>query len=593
MLGAAIALASTGCALHGVTLLAVGDSRQLRERPAGARQSSPERPTILLFELDGVDRRLLYSMLRDGELPRFAALLGGGGARFPHAHLDDTFLSTMPSSTMVDWVTALTGVPPAQHGIAGNEFFIRERRQFVAPVPVSIETSEPVLACFTDDYIDGFRLAPSVYEQMRAVDPDVLVWVAMQHFHAGADRLLLTDRAVIAKGFEAFIEDQVKTSLDDRKSRALFERLDREIVDVVTHALRKGPVPDVLTVYLSGTDSYAHVADQGPDPARREYLREVVDPLVGELADGLRARGALDDRWVVVTSDHGHTEVLHDDAHALSMNGDDDPPALLRKAGFRVRPFELDVPAAADFDTVLAYQGALAYVYVADRSTCPDAGRPCDWARPPRYRDDVLRVAEAFHQNDHDGALVPAMRGALDMVLVRRPRPVAEDDLPFEVYLGAGRTTSIEAYLRAHPHPTYVDLPARLRDLAVGPHGERAGDVLLLAHNGDRARPEDRFYFAGRYRSWHGSPSRQDSEIPLIVANPKLGADRIDALVRAVLGPAPRQQRLTNLLLTIRNGEAAQPREVSRGSVPASTVEPSSATAWKKSASPAISTTMK
>jgi hypothetical protein len=587
--------------LHAARLFADGDSRELRERPKGAPESSPGRPSILLLNLDGVDRRLLYVMLRDGELPKLAALLGGEGGRFPHAHLDTTFLATMPSSTMVAWVTALTGVPPAQHGIAGNEFFIRERRELVAPVPVSIETSEPVLACFTDDYIDGFRLAPSVYERMRAVDPDVLVWVAMQQFHAGADRLLLTDRAVIAKGFEAFIEDTARKTLDDEKSRALYERVDRDIVGVVTHALEDGPVPDVLTVYLSGTDSYAHVADRGPDPARREYLSEVVDPLVGQLGDALRARGALDDRWVVVTSDHGHTEVLHDDAHALSMKGVDDPPAVLAKAGFRVRPFELDVGEDADFDSVLAYQGALAYVYVADRSTCRAAGQACDWARPPRYREDVLAVAEAFHRNDRDGALVPAMRGALDMVLVRRPRPVAADDLAFEVYLGHGRTSPVEAYLRAHPHPTYVDLPARLRDLGVGPHGERAGDVLLLAHNGDRTRPEDRYYFAGVYRSWHGSPSRKDSEIPLIVAHPKVTTGAIDVLVRRVLAPAPRQQRLTDLLLRLREPDstgttmardAVRPREASRGRVPASTVVPSSATAWKKP-SPAISTTMK
>ena len=496
-------------------------------------------------------------MLRAGELPAFARLLGGGnGGSFSHAHLDESFLSTLPSSTMVAWVTALTGVGPARHGVAGNEFFIRETRQLVAPVPVSIADSTPLLACFTEDYIDGFRLAPSVWEQMRVHDPDVLVWVAMQHFHAGADRLLLTDRAVIAKGFEAFIEDAVAKHVEQRESRAVYEKLDSEIVDVVIHRLRENPLPDVLTVYLSGTDSYAHVAEEGPDPARRAYLREVVDPLLAKLGDRLRERGALDNRWVVVTSDHGHTEVLHDDVHALSMRGDDDPPALLAKAGFRVRPFTLEVPDDADFQAVLAYQGAMAYVYLADRSTCSAAGQPCDWTRPPRYREEVLRVAEAFHRNNRDGSLVPGLRGTLDMVLVRRPRPVAEDDLPFEVYVGQGRTLSVAAYLRAHPHPTYVDVEGRLRDLAVGPHGERAGDVLLVAHNGDQPQPAGRFYFAGRYRSWHGSPSRKDSEIPLIVAHPKVATGAIGTLVRNALALTPRQQRLTPLLLRLREPDS-------------------------------------
>ena len=514
---------------------------------------------MLLLGLDGVDRTLLYDMLRAGELPKLTALLGGdGGGGFPHAHLDRTYLSTMPSSTMVDWVTALTGVPPARHGIAGNEFFIREKREFVAPVPVSIDDKDPVLACYTDDYIDGYRLAPSVWERMRVDDPDVLIWVAMQHFHPGADKLLLTDRNVIAKAFEAFIEQELDEKVEAEDSRAAYEKLDKEIVDVVAHELREGPLPDVLSIYLSGTDSYAHVAKTGPDAARREYLREVTDPLIGELTDRLRERGALENRWVVITADHGHTEVRHDDVHALSMTGDHEPPALLRQAGFRVRPFEMEVPADADFQAVLAYQGAVAYVYLADRSTCAMPGTPCDWARPPRYASDVIAAADAFWRNDRDGSLVPKMRGALDMVLVRRPRPFAEDDLPFEVYVGNGRTQPVETYLRAHPHPTYVDLPARLRDLAVGPHGERAGDVLLLAHNGDVQSPDARYYFASFYHSWHGSPSRRDSEIPLVVAHPRLDAEAIGRVVRRALGPRPAQQGLTDVLLALRSEPSAE-----------------------------------
>src|SRR4029077_94363 len=110
---------------------------------------------------------------------------------------------------------------------------------------------------------------------------------------------------------------------------------------------------------------------------------------------------------------------------------------------------------------------------------------------------------------------------------------------PFEVYVGEGKTQPVDAYLATHPHPTYVELGSRLRDLAVGPHGERAGDVLLLAHNGDRDRPEDRYYFATPYHSWHGSPSYADSRIPLIVAHPARGTASLQNLVREHLGKTP------------------------------------------------------
>lgn len=555
--GVAVALllaVAAGCAsIPAAKLIVGGDSRQLRERPDGTPPNAPDRPGILLLAIDGVDRPLLYALLRGGKMPALAALLGGHDGTFPRAYFDDTFQATLPSSTMVAWATSVTGVGPAQHGVTGNEFFIRERRTFAAPVPVTVDDTAQVIATYTDGYVNDLLLAPTVYQRLRDREPNLLVWVAMHQIYRGADRLLIVDRTVLANASEALLEEQVAKHIEHEDSRAVYEKLDDEVVDSVVDELERGPIPDVLTVYLTGTDSFAHVADSGPDPARREYLEQVIDPLVGELATALRAHGALDDRFIVVTSDHGHTEVLGDDTHALSMKGADDPPAVLRNAGFRVRPFELEVPDDDDFQTVLAYQGAMAYVYVADRSTCSTPGHPCDWTRPPRFREDVMAVADAFYRNDEDGSSVPAMRGTLDMVLTRVPRPVAEDDEEFQVYVGDGRLEPLESYLRTHPHPTYVDFPARLHDLGVGPHGERAGDVILLAHNGDRDTPAERYYFASHYRSWHGSPGRKDTEIPLIVANPDASTATLQAIVTQALGSRPSQQKLTDLLLLLRS----------------------------------------
>jgi hypothetical protein len=152
------------------------------------------------------------------------------------------------------------------------------------------------------------------------------------------------------------------------------------------------------------------------------------------------------------------------------------------------------------------------------------------------------------------------MKGTLDHILARKPKPWAEDDLPFEVYVGDGKLVDVATYLADHPHPTYVALAERLRDLAVGKHGERAGDLLLLAHNGDREELADRFYFAAKYRSWHGSPSRRDSEIPFIVSRPDLGTDALHAEVGPVLGTAPRQASVTEVLLRLRGSAPVTPR---------------------------------
>jgi hypothetical protein len=527
-------------------LFVTGDEKRLRDEAARGEPARKGEPALLLLALDGVDRALLYALLRGGELPGLSALLSGRDGAFPHAHFDETLLSTLPSSTIAAWATLFTGEPPARHGVTGNEFFIRETREFAAPAPVSILDPDPVLAVYTDGYANRLLRAPTIYEQLRAVRPEFDTWVSMSQFYAGASRLLLADRTVVADAFQAMLDGVV-----DEDGAGLYAELDEEVVDTLIEALERERPPHVITLYLTGTDHYAHVHERGPDEARRRYLREVVDPLFTRLRDALTTHRALEDRYVVVTSDHGHTEVLHDERHALSTDDEDDPPAVLRGAGFRVRPFELEVDPEHDFQAVLAYGGAMAYVYLADRSSCLAPEQPCDFARPPRYDEDVLAAADAFYAANQTGKHAPGMKGSLDLILTRRPRPFADDDLPFQVYVGERELEPLARHLAAHPRPSYVAVEERLRDLAAGRFGERAGDVLLIAHNGDVDRAEERYYFAGLYHSWHGSPSRRDSEVPLIVAHPRRTARELAAVTRAALGPQPRQQHVAGLLLNL------------------------------------------
>jgi hypothetical protein len=505
-------------------LLTEGEQRPLR--PGPERPPAPGEPTALIIAIDGVDRDLLYDMLRGGELPAFAELLGGrDGRTLPHAHLDETLLAPLPTSTLASWATLFSGVPPAEHGVVGNEYFIREQRRYAGPAPVSVLAPDLVLQNYTDDYANKLLQAPTLYERLRSRDPGLSAWVSMHQFYRGADRLLRADRTVVAQAFKALLDGKGDES-------EVYASLDREVIDTLGDALEDAPAPRLLTVYLTGTDHYAHGAEGGPDQARRRYLAEVVDGIMRELHRALDARGALADRYVLVLSDHGHTEVRADDQHALSTDGDDDPPAVVAGAGYRLRPFEVEVATDHDYDTVLAYGGAMAYVYVADRSTCPK-GTACDWSRPARHREDVLPLAEAFHAASERGLHAPAMRGTLDLILVRAPGPAPA---PFVVYLGGGRTMDVGEHLAASPRARYVDVERRLRELAVGPRGHHAGDILLLARNGNEDSPDRRYYFAGLYHSWHGSPSRRDSEIPLIVAHPRRTARELREQVRAVAG---------------------------------------------------------
>jgi hypothetical protein len=555
------ALVAGGCAspVKIGELLLFDRDRSLRKRNGDVPPNSPERPAILFLAFDGVDRSLIYDMLHKGELPNLAELLGGSGEKgqFPHAYFDEELLSTMPSSTLAAWSTVTTGRTPAEHGVTGNEFFIREERRLAAPAPVSFKDSAPTLEVYTDDYVNKILQVPTIYERMRDHDPNVLIWVAVHQVYRGADRLLVAPPTVLAEAFTDLFEETIKKGINPKKpSRGTYEKLDHDVLSEVTSALGKGPLPDVLTIYMTGTDLYAHIAEEGPNDARRKYLIEVIEPSLGDLLKKLRERNALENRYVVLTSDHGHTPVVYDEEHAMEAKGGSGAvPELMKKAGYRVRPFRLSVSANDDFDAVLAEGGATAYVYVANRAGCPNPHDVCDWREPPRYEEDVLPMAEAFFKNNQDGSLAPEIKGNLDLVLTRRPKPFSEVDLPFEVYIGGGKTMPVDEYLAAHPHPTYIATEKRLRDLAVGLHGERAGDVMLIAHNGDRAEKDERFYFASLYRSWHGSPSRQDSEIPFIVAHPGKSTSALKARVDKILGPEPRQQKVGEVMIDLREGK--------------------------------------
>lgn len=536
------------CAPKEVTkAVEMGDTRDLRERP----EAVPERAggaAMLILALDGVPRELLYRLLEAGELPELERLLGGRAAdgALAHAHLDETVLTTLPSSTAVAWAAAFTGRPPAENGITGNELFVRERRAFVAPVPTSFDDMGPAISIYTDDLLQPHLRQPTVYERMRTEEPEILVWVAMSQFFGGADRLLFVGRDILLDAVEGLVDGLIDEVTGDRVWHR-WETLDDAITSSVVDALDEdGAVPDVLTVYFPGPDLYGHVAGGDAWEAIAAYLREVVDGNIGRIAKALQARGAIDDRYVLVISDHGHTDVHEADGNALEgERSGGEPGGVATRAGYRVRPFGADTDAE-DYQVVLAYQGAMAYAYVADRSSCPEPDQPCDWGRPPRLGEDVLPLAQAFHEANTRESAEPGMRGTLDLILVRD----ADGDLT--VYEGDGERVPLARYLERHPQPDYVNLERRLRALVDGPAGDRAGDLILLAHLGDRERERRRYYFSRPYGSMHGSPSARDSEIVFILAHPRRSAAELARRTRRVLGDHPDITGVTDLMLDLR-----------------------------------------
>jgi len=240
---------------------------------------------------------------------------------------------------------------------------------------------------------------------------------------------------------------------------------------------------------------------------------------VGQVLDAYRKLGALSNTYVIFIADHGHTPTTNDDKHRLGQDDPGSPFGILKPAGFRVRKASLTLSKSEqDFQAVIASQGFMAYVYLADRSTCQAAGQTCDWSRPPRFRPDVMRAVRALHAENQSGLPIPQGKGTVDVIFARRPAQEYEEAEPFKVFNGR-ELVSIRRYLEKNPRPDLADLEERMKWLGDGPYGGRAGDIVILAKASSSVPIQDRYYFATTtHYSWHGSPDMSDSNVPFILA---------------------------------------------------------------------------
>lgn len=511
-------------------LAAEGGEVQLREplRPlrGGAR--------VLLIALDGVGDEKLREAARTGLMPHVASLLGAdqGGGLYTHAYAVTDALSILPSTTMAAWSSIFTGRPASETGVLGNEWYVREEMRFYAPGPISVDDHQHTLEIYTEDLLGGAIRVPTLYELA-----DVRAHVALAPVHRGADLLTVPSLSDVAEAFGSLATGLASDAPADRE---IYATLDANSVDQLLETIREHGLPDLQVVYFPGVDLYTHLAEP-PLEELAGYLRDVIDPAVGRILNAYAEADVLRNTYVVFVSDHGHTPVLNDERNALGSDNDDGPPELLRNSGFRMRPFVLE-PAddARDYQAAVAYQGAMAYVYLADRSTCPHPGTTCSWMLPPRLEEDVLPVVRAFEVASRTGRGAPKLHGALDLILAREPRPVGEDAAEFQVWDGQ-RLVPIGEYLAGNPRPDLLRFEERMRGLAAGPYGHRAGDILLLARTGMNRPIEERFYFSGLYHSWHGSPEHEDSSIPLVVARAGGNGEEIRSAVAEVVGDSPSQ----------------------------------------------------
>lgn len=460
---------------------------------------------LVIIDIDGLRRDVFRAALERGDLPSVERIVGGRGGESA-CHLDA--LSTAPSITFTAQASIFTGQHPRMHGIAGNESFDRlgrisdgRPRHFGFDVGYTLAVDDAVRV-FTDGLASQLLSdeVPTLYETASSCG---LTSAVVYHMYARGAGVWLPPSVVdIAR----FTKGQGSLGLEAGE-------YDGGMLDHLIGHLDAADRPDVLTAYFMGLDHHSHVRGPTSQPI---YLREVVDPQIGRLLDALAGHGMLAGALFVLVSDHGQIEVVPDDRHSIRLGFPFD-----RELGHVFEALRLDVhdipgedPAC---DAVLGLNGGLAHVYLQHR-----AGR---WADLPRYEEDVLPVAEAFHQMNESGRYEDELQGSLELILVRDAEREGWQG-EYHVYTGGGRTQPFAEYLTAHPELGYADAVNRVRLAS----GSATGD-LILAANG-----REGYYFGAPMKGVHGGFYPGESETVLTFAYPGGSPNEIAWLREVVNG---------------------------------------------------------
>lgn len=534
-------LLQSSCALVSKTLKTGGEQQLVKNPPP----PSPTGVHVLIFAMDGACPEQLMQAVRSGKAPNIATLLGQehGNGLFEHAYAARNALSVLPSSTIADWASIFTGAAPAYDGVPGDEWFERETRQFYAPVPVSVPETDDNAKMVTDDLVGRQLKVKTLYQRLG-----VRSYVSMLSVYRGA-----TIYTTVAPGsFTDLVAQFIKGELQGEDAKkSVSGAIDRDAVDKLLAAIDEHGLPDLQVVYFPGIDIFTHAA-KNPLAAQVDYLEEVTDPAVGRVLQEYRQRGAMDLTYVIFISDHAHIPTVPNEHNKLGTDDENSPYQAVAKAGFRVRRPSLSIdPEHLNYQAVLAYQGFMAYIYLADRSTCREWHQRCDWSKPPRLEEDVIPVVKTLYRANATGRPVPALKGTIDLIFARPPVGPGEDALPYMIFDGR-YLVPIHEYLAEHPRPDLVDLERRMNWLSAGPYGNRAGDILLLARACKNVPIDDRFYFAGMtHYSWHGSACEQDSHIPFVLANPGKSGEEMRMMIDDFGGDSISERALTPLVESI------------------------------------------
>jgi len=227
----------------------------------------------IVFLVDGVKADVFQEMLQAGELPAIKTYFADRGLYVPRA------AGNVPSVTLANLTSLATGRFPGHHGITGINWFDRNRLIWRNYETIAQKNT-----------LDGDYTAPTAYELL-------------------ADRTTFSVFFQPHRGATKFIENW--TSAGPPFFFGWYEFVDRLTLcrlDIVADVARKRRAWPALTVcYLLAPDFRAY--DHGVDSEQYRQALRHTDRQIGRVLGDLKRHGLLEKVTIVLTSDHGMTDV--------------------------------------------------------------------------------------------------------------------------------------------------------------------------------------------------------------------------------------------------------------------------------------------
>ena len=515
---------------------------------------------ILLVVIDAATPGVVCPAIRTGRLPLMQQLAEAGT-------LHEASATIFPSITPAATTSIITGGYPAEHGIAGASWFDRGREEVAYYGDDFWVIAREGFGEFIRDFLlrlNGDRLhAPTLFEMIersgrRAACLNYLVFRGIVPHHVRIPGLLAALPGVpLSETVEGpstlYLGDFVGTpSPHGRKLHGKGGLLHRfGMDDASTGALlrdlcEEGVLPDFTVAYFADNDYRSH--EVGPHAAL-----DVVERVDAMLAEAFAAAGGvarlLEDTCVIVTSDHGHCDVLDDAERAVIR---------LDRVLANFRQAELGEAWRSNDQIMICPNMRAAQIYLK-HPAAELAARVAADVLTDRRVDQVLCRASLLRPGA-EGYVVLSGRGRIEFASAANGQADGED-----AFGGRWRW-------KGEPETLDLQLDDGRLEFSLYPNAfERIAGVLDLPESGEiwvAAKPGCEFEVPGGKAhvggASHGALHALDSLSPVLMAGGAT-APRLPRAMRSV-DIAPLCMELLGVPMRYRPGQSRRPWLVNRGS---------------------------